>query len=572
MCWDRHDTILLAVAAVHVLVCPYTKVEESFNVQAVHDLLYHGRDIAKYDHLEFPGVVPRTFVGSVVLALLSSPFKVAVDAFGWPRLLTLYSVRIVLACIAVLSLGVFRRAFCAYVKSKEPAVWLTAFTVCQFHLMFYCSRLLPNTFSLILMNFGHAAWMRGRSSAAVAFFAFDSVVFRSDAVVFAFPQLAVLLVGRRIKLYRILLAGVAATLASIAVTVAVDSVLWRRLLWPELNVFLFNVVDNRSSEWGTMPFQSYFTYFLPRALLTALPYIPFGVLATIPTMSVLHGARFQLQYDPTVLTLALPAFLSVALYSFLPHKEMRFIFPVLPVMNTVAAMGVARIMRNRGKSAWHRLLAITPGVGVLVSTLASVLFLFISSWNYPGGWALHHLDGVSRFGQRSGVVYDKTEGLSADQLSNQKHLDYLLHESASVPGFSVIRAVDGFKGIALRRFPPRVLVEPQVYVLQRDLSVDDVVQRHIVSSHVVVFSKSYCPYCKRVKALLDSLGADYAAVELDLVPNGTSMQETLARLTGRRTVPNVFIGGKSIGGSDDAHELHSKGKLRPLLQERPPPV
>lgn len=269
---------------------------------------------------------------------------------------------------------------------------------------------------------------------------------------------------------------------------------------------------------------------------------------------------------------------------------MRFIFPVLPVMNTVAAMGVARIMRNRGKSAWHRLLAITPGVGVLVSTLASVLFLFISSWNYPGGWALHHLDGtirppctvhignlaamtgVSRFGQRSGVVYDKTEGLSADQLSNQKHLDYLLHESASVPGFSVIRAVDGFKGIALRRFPPRVLVEPQVYVLQRDLSVDDVVQRHIVSSHVVVFSKSYCPYCKRVKALLDSLGADYAAVELDLVPNGTSMQETLARLTGRRTVPNVFIGGKSIGGSDDAHELHSKGKLRPLLQERPPPV
>ncbi|TYI08926.1 hypothetical protein ES332_A09G035000v1 [Gossypium tomentosum] len=84
--------------------------------------------------------------------------------------------------------------------------------------------------------------------------------------------------------------------------------------------------------------------------------------------------------------------------------------------------------------------------------------------------------------------------------------------------------------------------------------------KDIISTNtVVVFSKSYCPFCVDVKQLLQKLGASFKAIELD--------KETLAEWTGQRTVPNVFIGGNHIGGCDSTTGLHNQGKLVPLLTE-----
>ncbi|KAK1269680.1 hypothetical protein QJS04_geneDACA005047 [Acorus gramineus] len=92
--------------------------------------------------------------------------------------------------------------------------------------------------------------------------------------------------------------------------------------------------------------------------------------------------------------------------------------------------------------------------------------------------------------------------------------------------------------------------------------------KEIVSSNpVVVFSKSYCPYCTRVKQLLNKLGAAFKVVELDVESDGAEIQSALAEWTGQRTVPNVFINGNQIGGCDKTMEMHSSGKLVPLLTE-----
>ncbi|KAL3748204.1 hypothetical protein ACJRO7_009440 [Eucalyptus globulus] len=86
------------------------------------------------------------------------------------------------------------------------------------------------------------------------------------------------------------------------------------------------------------------------------------------------------------------------------------------------------------------------------------------------------------------------------------------------------------------------------------------------SAPVVVFSKTYCGYCQRVKHLLTQLGVSYKVVKLDKEGDGDVVQSALADWTGLRTVPNVFIGGNHIGGCDSVTEKHQAGQLVPLLR------
>ncbi|OQR87610.1 glutaredoxin-2, mitochondrial-like isoformX2 [Achlya hypogyna] len=93
------------------------------------------------------------------------------------------------------------------------------------------------------------------------------------------------------------------------------------------------------------------------------------------------------------------------------------------------------------------------------------------------------------------------------------------------------------------------------------------VQDALAKNGVTVFSATYCPYCVKAKNVLTSVGVPYVVYEVDSLPNGDAIMEELIALTGRSTVPNVFVKSTTIGGGDDVAQLHSEGKLVPLLQK-----
>ncbi len=80
---------------------------------------------------------------------------------------------------------------------------------------------------------------------------------------------------------------------------------------------------------------------------------------------------------------------------------------------------------------------------------------------------------------------------------------------------------------------------------------------------IEIYTKAFCGYCARAKALLDSKGVDYD--EYDLTMGGPKRQEMLQRAGGRTTVPQIFIDGEHIGGSDDLGALERDGRLDALI-------
>ena len=80
---------------------------------------------------------------------------------------------------------------------------------------------------------------------------------------------------------------------------------------------------------------------------------------------------------------------------------------------------------------------------------------------------------------------------------------------------------------------------------------------------IEIYTKAFCPYCSRAKALLDGKQVDYE--EFDITMDAAKRKEMLERSGGRSTVPQIFIDGKHIGGSDDLSALDRQGGLDPLL-------
>jgi glutaredoxin 3 len=82
-------------------------------------------------------------------------------------------------------------------------------------------------------------------------------------------------------------------------------------------------------------------------------------------------------------------------------------------------------------------------------------------------------------------------------------------------------------------------------------------------ARVEIYTKVFCPYCSRALALLRGKGVEME--EYDITMDSAKRSEMIERSSGRMTVPQVFINGQHIGGSDDLAALDAKGGLDPLL-------
>ncbi|KAI0383760.1 glycosyltransferase family 22 protein [Hypomontagnella monticulosa] len=480
-----------ALIVVHLLVAPYTKVEESFNIQATHDILVYGtptsnvyeRLSSRYDHFDFPGAVPRTFVGPVLLAGISQPI-IALVGFQYAQLI----VRSVLGLLNAGALWAFKssveRAF-----GKSTARWYALLQLSQFHILFYASRTLPNMFAFGLTTlalsqvFGkpdEKSRVRGYRL-AIANLTMATAVFRSELAILLITVTLYGLVRSHISIIQIIPTFLVFFTISLSLSIPIDSYFWQKPLWPELWGFYYNAILGSSSEWGVSPWHYYFTSAIPKILTN-----PLSTAFLIPYALWNAGTRKQ------VLPLVVPSLLFVAIYSLQPHKETRFIFYIAPPLTAAAALAANYIFTRRDKSVFFLLASVAIVGSVLVSFGLSTVMLVISSLNYPGGEALSalrnlvtssssssdlqtvmiHTDvlscmtGVTLFGQHPyppdderpaneiTFNYDKTEDENMLRSpSFWEKFDYVLAEDpAKIIGpWETVGVVEGFAGVEVAR-------------------------------------------------------------------------------------------------------------------------
>ncbi|QLQ81302.1 hypothetical protein HG537_0F00630 [Torulaspora globosa] len=409
MRWSYVDSALVVVVSVYLFRAPFTKVEESFSIQAIYDILNYGLfELQNYDHFQFPGVVPRSFVGPLIIAGLTKICTVVTSFAGKSREPSQIGVQIAARAV----IGLTNAVSLVYLKSsaqtmfdlgakrreddetrrreqgksvgvREPesnlstvGTWFLVFVMTGFHLMYYASRPLPNfVVTLPLVNVATAWVLQSRYQWSILLFALTSVVFRSEVAAMGSGIALLSVVYGKISVWKAVKFGFMGLVLGMGLSLTVDSYFWKVWCIPEVDAFIFNVLKGNATNWGTEPFFAYFTHYL------RMLFVP-------PTILLLNLLGFKMA--PTQLKIvSLSALFHIVVMSLQPHKEWRFIVYALPPIILLGSTAAAYIWENIEINSVRNLVfvALLP-LSPLLSLAISWAFLYVSTLNYPGGEAV----------------------------------------------------------------------------------------------------------------------------------------------------------------------------------------
>lgn len=376
-----------------LFLSPFTKVEESFNLHAIHDFIHQPSLSAvahSGDHVQFPGPLPRTFIGAL---LIGSIAKALLPIFRFIGLIQSkfaeqIFVRALLAIFNSSSLVYF--GLCTrFVFGDMLSVSMLLLSASQFHLAFYASRTLPNMFAFPFVQIALGQYMvtmrRGKANAvrklgtlnACSFLTFAAVVFRLELLGLLAPIVLLSLISRRVTFWQLVSRGFLVTFAGLEMTLPIDSYFWQKLTWPEGANLIFNVLEGKSVQWGVMPWHFYFTSSLPKLLGITYPLALLGFA-----------------FNRKIFLLGACTLVFLVAMSCLGHKETRFIIYIVPVWNLSTSICVHRISSPFLHSRWIKW-GLMSGIG-MIAALNMALTTYLSMYNYPGGTAmvkLHSLEG-----------------------------------------------------------------------------------------------------------------------------------------------------------------------------------
>ena len=211
----------------------------------------------------------------------------------------------------------------------------------------------------------------------VFLFVIASAVFRSEVALLFAIQMLYLLIVPRMSLQQMIPAALQCALVALGISIPIDSYFWQKPLWPELWGFYYNAVQGKAAEWGTSPYSHFFTVYLSRLLLNPL------ITASLIPLGLMFPATKRQAYD-----LVIPSVLFIAIYSFQPHKEARFIIYVVPPLTAAAAVTASYIWNDRTKTILNQALSGLMIFSIAACFAGSIIMGLISSLNYPGGEAV----------------------------------------------------------------------------------------------------------------------------------------------------------------------------------------